>query len=177
MPSPTQTSNRTYVEQNEHPQQPKVAPAVGPLDVEAAQEKLVRRAECAVQARTARVRVRDVPARGIDERPEERGARLARGRVDLRELDGGAVDGLPADRLAEQSLDEVCVRREAVHPPPPAELAEGLQDAVAVRCVSEDGGKEEEGTYKGTTNEKKKLKRIAAISVLGDIAATACERL
>ena len=123
----------THVKDDERGEDADVAPVMRVEDVEAELEERVRRRERAVLARRARGRVREVPAGGRDVRAHVLGARLPRGRRDLDELDGRTLDGLLADRLAEERLDEVGVRREAVHPLPPSELAEGLQDTVAVQ--------------------------------------------
>lgn len=144
-------------------------------DVEARTQEAVRRAERAVLAIARRVRVRDVPARGRDERSHVLRACLARRRLDCGELDITALDGHAPEGLAEERLDEVGVWRQVVHPLPPPELAERLQDTVAVesQSVSRPCETGTSDTYKVSTKENRKLNRSAAISAFGDIAATA----
>ena len=77
--------------------------------------------------------------------------------------------------MTEQAFDEVGVRRDPVHPLPPPELTERLKDTIAVirRCERLRNAKGELNAYNVITNENRKLNRSAAISVFGDIAATA----
>ena len=101
-------------------------------DVEAVQQELVRCAVLAVVAPARRVRIREVSAVGIDVGLHVLRARLARRWRKLDELDGGTIDVVSSDGLAKETLDEVGVRRDPVHPLPPPELTEWLKDTVAV---------------------------------------------
>ena len=124
----------THVEHDERREDAQVAPVVVVEDVERQPQERVRRRERAVLARRTR-RVRgagEVPARARDVRCHVVRARLRRGRRDRDKLDRRALDLRPADGLPEQRLGEVGVRGQMVHPLPPPELAEGLQDAVAI---------------------------------------------
>ena len=127
---------KTHVENYVRAENTKVAPVVRVVDVEALLKERVRRAVRTVVARARVVLVREVPAGDLDKVAHVPRARLARGRLDGDELLGGAGDLAVADGLAEHRLDEVGERRQAVHPAPPTELTEGLQDTIAMGRMS-----------------------------------------
>lgn len=100
-------------------------------DVETHLQELIRHPGAAELASRRRLRVREVSSR---EGHVWRHIFLARqtGRwVDRNKLDGCTVDLLLSDSLAEESFNEVCEGREAIHPLPPAQLTEWLQDTIA----------------------------------------------
>jgi len=103
------------------------------VDVERRRQELVRIAEAAEAALARRRGVREITPRPLDVVRHILPACLTCGCSDHDYLDGGAVDLLLADGLPEETFDEVSVWGQMIHPFPPSELAEGLEDAVARR--------------------------------------------
>ena len=77
--------------------------------------------------------------------------------------------------IANQASDEVCVRGHPIHPSPPTQLTERLQDAIA-RSLREPryGSKTRWTTYKSNTKLNNEVNSNPATSGVGAIAATAC---
>ena len=87
----------THVETNVYEHEPYITPAVAVLNVEALAHELVGRPECTVVALSSSVRVRDISTSDVDEGLQILVARKVVRRVQLNELNGGTVDGLPSD--------------------------------------------------------------------------------
>jgi len=109
------------------------------LDIEIGVQPLVRRAGRAVQTIGSRVGVLQVTSRARNEGIEVQRAGQPPGRLDHSKFCLSTLDRLSGKNLANQSLDEVRVRREPIHPLPPPELRIGLNNTVK----GQDKGEEE----------------------------------
>lgn len=100
-------------------------------DIETRANKLVRRRTRTICAFSRSVYVCEIaPSPGYEW--AEVFATSERGGRDKGDIFGrGAGDRVTSDGLAEKTADNVGEGREAVHPLPPAETGEGLQDTIA----------------------------------------------
>ena len=123
--------NATHIEECKRDQQPNVPPRVAVKDVEVQLQELVRRPRAAELARSALRGVGEVPAGVAHVRRHvlatSKSSRWVDGDIFYRR----AGDGVVANHLTKESLDEIRVGREPVHPLPPAEEAVRLENAVA----------------------------------------------
>lgn len=99
-------------------------------DIEREPEELIGRANAAELACGGCVGVCQVSAGNGHIWVHVLRAALARRRNNRHELDGCAINFLFADSLPKQTLDEIGVGRQAIHPLPPTELPVWLQDTV-----------------------------------------------
>ena len=77
--------------------------------------------------------------------------------------------------VAYQTFDEVGVWRHPIHPPPPTQLTEWLQDTIARSpCESRYPSNARWVTYKSNTKLNSEVKINPDTSGVGAMAATAC---
>jgi len=103
------------------------------VDVERRRQELVCIAEAAEATLARRTGVREITPRPLDVVCHVLPACLTCGCSDHDYLNGGAVDLLLANGLPKETFDEVSEWGQMVHPFPPSELAEGLENAVTGR--------------------------------------------
>jgi hypothetical protein len=138
-----------YIEGDKHDKDSNIPPAMRILDIEIVVEIFVRRAIATKLALRGRAGVRDVSSVGGDVPSEVLGTRLTRRWIDISVLDAEQSTCCPpraktsvlwrwnlgSERseltVAQQAFDEVRVRRHPIHPPPPTQCPERLQDTIA----------------------------------------------
>jgi hypothetical protein len=170
------SKTETHIERCEGEHETKIPPMVLIENVEAVDEELIRRPRTAIIAGLAGLRVGQISSGERDKVLHIRCASLSGRWGELNEFDRRAVDLLSSKCLAEETFDQVGVGRKAIHPSPPAELAERLHDTVAERqIVRQEGHRNRNGktTHNERTKENSRENSRAAISALGAIAATA----
>ncbi len=142
-------------------------------DIKRKSEELIRRAHAAELASGSGVGVRQVAAGSGDVSVHVPRAGHARRRRNRDEFNSRAVHLLFADSLSEQTLNEIGVGRQSVHPLPPSELPVGCRTPLLQRlrnqCVFASNCRRP--AYKVITKEKSRENSTAAISALGAIAA------
>jgi len=104
----------------------KVAPVVRIFHVEGVEQELVSCASGAVFALGGRIGVLEVAADDRNERSEVLLASVAAWRFDPGEFLLRANNLGSADRLRNEALNQICERRDTIHPLPPSEFAERL---------------------------------------------------
>lgn len=130
---PIQTNGCEHVENNESPQNAKVAPALRVAAVDLAQEDI----RAGIRAKTALIHVLLSTRLELTEATvlvvfrQVRLASLARGRGEVEEFVLGAGDGVAREADAEHAVDEVGEGREAVHEDPEVGELAGRGDDAA----------------------------------------------
>jgi len=118
------------VETDECKHDAEISPPVVVEDVEVICEVLVTGLDGTEGARCQRFRVGEVAADSGYEWSHVLSTGLPTWRIQGDEFDCRAPEFLLPDSLTKQTLNEVGERRQVIHPLPPAELREGLQNTV-----------------------------------------------
>jgi len=131
------------IEGDKDDKDPNIPPPMRILDIEVVTEKFVRRAIGAKLALRGGSGVRDVSSFGGDVPSKILGTRLTRRWIDMTVLDIRTADLLSTESIADHAFDQVRVRRQPIHPPPPTQLIERLQDAIEEQHKIEQRGEDQ----------------------------------